>query len=46
MQGRMKKVVKMIIAVVVCGTMLAACSQKKSCPAYGKLHKVPVEKQV
>ncbi len=42
----MKKVFQAIVAVVLTGAMLTACGSHQSCPAYGKVHKVPAEKQV
>jgi len=42
----MKKVFQLIVAVVVASAVLTACSSSHSCPAYGKVNKVPSEKQV
>lgn len=42
----MKKVFQLIAAVVVASAVLTACSSTHSCPAYGKVHKVPAGKQV
>ncbi|MEZ4739020.1 MAG: hypothetical protein R2818_06595 [Flavobacteriales bacterium] len=42
----MKKVFQVIVAVVVISSVLTACSSSHSCPAYGKVHKLPAEGQV
>ncbi len=42
----MKKVFQTIVAIVLTGALLTACGSHQSCPAYGKVHKVPAEKQV
>lgn len=41
----MKKVFQMIVAVVVASAVLSACSSSHYCPAYGKVNKVPAQKQ-
>ena len=42
----MKKVFQVIVALVVFSSVLSACSSSHSCPAYGKVHKVPAEAKV
>ncbi|HQV74703.1 MAG TPA: hypothetical protein PLE78_04385 [Flavobacteriales bacterium] len=42
----MKKVFQLILAVVVASAVLSACGSAHSCPAYGKVHKVPAEGRV
>ena len=41
----MKKVFQAIAAVVLKGALLTACGSHQSCPAYGKVNKVPAEKR-
>ena len=42
----MKKALIVLATVVFSSFMMTSCSSTHSCPAYGKVHKVPVEKQV
>jgi len=42
----MKKAFIVLATVVITSFMMASCSSHRSCPAYGKVHQVPVEKQV
>lgn len=39
----MKKVLLIVVAVVVSGAFLTSCGSHQSCPAYGKVNKVPAE---
>jgi len=39
----MKKVLLILAAVVTVSVMLSSCSSSHSCPAYGKVTKVPAE---
>lgn len=39
----MKKVFQAIAVIVIASAFLTACSSSHSCPAYGKVHKVPTE---
>lgn len=41
----MKKVFKIIAAVVLASVVFTACSSSHSCPAYSKVHKAPAGKQ-
>jgi hypothetical protein len=42
----MKKVLIVLASVVFCSVMMTSCGSTHSCPAYGKVHKVPAEHQV
>jgi outer membrane murein-binding lipoprotein Lpp len=41
----MKKVLLIVVAMVVSSVVLTSCSSTHSCPAYGKVTKVPSEKR-
>ncbi|MEO8589028.1 MAG: hypothetical protein ABI432_06655 [Flavobacteriales bacterium] len=41
----MKKVILVLAAVVLSSVVLTSCGGAHSCPAYGKVTKVPTEKQ-
>jgi len=41
----MKKVILVLAAVVLSSIVLTSCGGTHSCPAYGKVMKVPAEKQ-
>jgi len=39
----MKKLSIVLALVIAAGTLFTSCSKGHSCPAYGKVNKVPVE---
>lgn len=42
----MKKTLLVLALVVVAGMLFSGCNNTHSCPAYGKVHKVPATERV
>lgn len=42
----MKKTLLVLALIVAAVTLFSSCNKTHSCPAYGKVHKVPVTEQV
>jgi hypothetical protein len=42
----MKKTLLVFALIVVAGMLFSSCNNTHSCPAYGKVHKVPATEQV
>lgn len=42
----MKKTLLVLALFIVASAVLSSCNKTHSCPAYGKVHKVPTTEQV